>query len=189
MISKKYNNSFLKKSVNDFYEKQIENLTKFNLLDLENKDFELIEFSSDKPIGYKEFSFKKALYFFELDESEEKCEVICNKIKDRKKLKKNELKLPKVNFENLGGGNKILYVGKSLGLFSERLKQHLGEGSEKTYALHLNKWNDNLDLKVKLKLYFTSFGGIIKDDQNDLLELLESSLHHKLKPILGRTGH
>ncbi len=189
MISKQYNNSFLKKSVNDFYEKQIENLNTFNSLVLENKDFEFKEFSSDKPIDYTKFNFKKALYFFELDESEEKCEIICNKIKDRKKLKKNELKLPKVNFENLSGENKILYVGKSLGLFSERLKQHLGEGSEKTYALHLNKWKDNLDLKAKLKLYYTSFEGIIKDDQNDLLELLESSLHNKLKPILGRTGH
>ena len=189
MISKQYNNAFIKKSVNDFCEKQLINIDSFNSLVIENKDFEFVNLSSDKPIDCTKFNFKKVLYFFELDESDDKCEIICNKIKDRKKLKKSELKLPKVNFENLTVGNKILYVGKSLGPFSERLKQHLGEGAEKTYALHLNKWKDNLDIKAKLKLYFTSFEGIIKDNENNLLELLESSIHFKLNPILGRAGH
>jgi hypothetical protein len=189
MISKRYSNSFLKETVSDYLAKQNDNPRVFDYSIIENKDFGFVEFSSDHLIDCKSFNLKKVVYFFELDENDEACEIICNTIKTRKKATRNQLKLPKVNFQNLDTTNKILYVGKSSGPFSERLKQHFGEGSEKSYALHLNKWNDVLKLKTKLKLFYISFEGALDEKDKNLLEMLEASLHDKLKPILGIIGH
>ena len=102
-----------------------------------------------------------------------------------KKPNDDYLALPKVNDLRL---NEILYVGKSQKDFKSRLKNHFGLGSVTTYALHLSKWNTKLLVPkgLKLELYYTQIPNVT---DSDLVELLESSLHHTLQPILGRSGH
>ena len=89
--------------------------------------------------------------------------------------------------------NKILYIGKSSTGFHKRLKDHLGLSSASTYSLQLKTWIEDKNLKkVKLELYYLPFNfASLEDgfDKNEILELIESSLHYHYRPILGRSGH
>jgi len=119
------------------------------------------------------------------------CEVI-SKLKATKSIK---YKLPKVNIEHAVNENSILYVGKSSGLFSTRLKNHFCNISGKTYSLQLFHLKSIKKLsQLKFTLYYTNVDfdkhGITEHQhRKELLELLETSLHHHYKPLLGRTGH
>lgn len=147
----------------------------------------------------KSYSIKNVLYFFKITNYKEILpSIICNEIQKLKNNPETKIKLPKVNLSNINLSNEancILYVGKSNGNFSNRLNQHFGNESEKTYALHLNKWcNNEILSQVKLELFFTSielekYELNSKDEQLEFIEQLESALHMELKPILGRTGH
>lgn len=179
-----------------------ENLKEY--IEYKNKDFEnakdLIKYIGDFTITdisslteiFFDFKFKHVLYYFEIPTNITAlkiCEVIDTEKKKVKKAKE-EFKLPKVNFKNAEiPNNKILYVGKSSGNFSTRLKQHIGRGSRKTYALHLKEWNKLFGKEISVKLHYVSFEKKMDESNKHLLELLETSLHYKLKPILGRTGH
>lgn len=118
----------------------------------------------------------------------------CNRIKKTKDINK-KVKLPKVNFENISDENTVLYIGKSSGSFSNRMKQHIGNGSKKTYSLQLDSWIMYPELcDMKLELYYTSIDfeklNIQEhEEQKQLIELLETALHKNYKPLLGRTGH
>lgn len=185
------NNTMLKNAVCDYCNKQELKFEKIKQIVSNVPDFHKVEFSSNKLIDFNDYRLEKVLYYFELADHSHGIsgKTICNKISDRKRLTDNKLKLPQVNFCNVNDRNKMLYVGKSIGLFSTRLKQHFSFESDKTYALHLGKWQDIIGGNVKLTLYYRSYKEIIKDEENDLLELIETSLHNKLKPLLGRTGH
>lgn len=118
---------------------------------------------------------------------------LCSHIIDFKKGKKKvSFKLPQVNTGNCGD---ILYVGKSTGSFRLRLLQHIRSTSLSTFALHLDKWKIKKELaRLKFKLLYSSIDfsktGIENHvEQKDLLELIETSLHHQYKPLLGRSGH
>ena len=141
-----------------------------------------LDFATDK---------KDVLYFFKISNDIIASKNIC-KIIQKKKSKKNSVKYPKVNSENVeinGVENKILYIGKS----SKRLKDHLGLSSSSTYSLQLKTWLEDENLmKVKLELYYLPFNfASLEDgfDKNEILELIESTLHNYYKPILGRSGH
>ena len=145
-----------------------------------------LDFAKDK---------KDVLYFFKISNDKIASKNIC-KIIQKKKSKKNSVKYPKVNSENLeinGVENKILYIGKSSTGFHKRLKDHLGLSSASTYSLQLKTWLEDENLmKVKLELYYLPFNfASLEDgfDKNEILELLESSLHYHYRPILGRSGH
>ena len=145
-----------------------------------------LDFAKDK---------KDVLYFFKISNDKIASKNIC-KIIQKKKSKKNSVKYPKVNSENLeinGVENKILYIGKSSTGFHKRLKDHLGLSSASTYSLQLKTWIEDKNLKkVKLELYYLPFNfASLEDgfDKNEILELIESSLHYHYKPILGRSGH
>ena len=135
------------------------------------------------------------LYFFKISNDEINSKNIC-KIIQKKKSKKNSVKYSKVNSENVeinGVENKILYIGKSSTGFHKRLKDHLGLSSASTYSLQLKTWLEDENLmKVKLELYYLPFNfASLEDgfDKNEILELIESSLHYHYRPILGRSGH
>ena len=156
----------------DFYYQQQENCN--------------LDFATDK---------KDVLYFFKISNDIIASKNIC-KIIQKKKSKKNSVKYPKVNSENLeinGVENKILYIGKSSTGFHKRLKDHLGLSSASTYSLQLKTWLEDENLmKVKLELYYLPFNfASLEDgfDKNEILELIESSLHYHYRPILGRSGH
>ena len=145
-----------------------------------------LDFATDK---------KDVLYFFKISNDIIASKNIC-KIIQKKKSKKNSVKYPKVNSENVeinGVENKILYIGKSSTGFHKRLKDHLGLSSASTYSLQLKTWLEDENLmKVKLELYYLPFNfASLEDgfDKNEILELIESSLHYHYKPILGRSGH
>lgn len=163
-------------------------------------DFEetTIDLASDKGLNLESFRKKGVLYYFQiLNEVPGFSKDICQAVERLKKDVKFKPKLPKVNTENSsinGKENDVLYVGKSSGYLHTRLRQHLGNESEKTYALHLNQWKRHPVLsRVKLKLYWTqvNVAKYYKESkrQQELLELLETGLHRELKPILGRSGH
>ena len=145
-----------------------------------------LDFATDK---------KDVLYFFKISNDIIASKNIC-KIIQKKKSKKNSVKYPKVNSENVeinGVENKILYIGKSSTGFHKRLKDHLGLSSSSTYSLQLKTWLEDENLmKVKLELYYLPFNfASLEDgfDKNEILELIESSLHYHYRPILGRSGH
>lgn len=185
----KINNPLLKKSVDDFCEKQIDSVNRIKIISANSKLFEAVEFSTNRLLNHTDFKIKKVLYYFEIVEEKEISKTICKKITERKAINSSDLKLPQVNMENAESGSKILYVGKSLGLFSTRLKQHCSDESKLTYALHLKLWKKIIGKDVALKLHYISFDDVITNEESDLLELIETSLHNSLKPILGRTGH
>lgn len=181
-------NDLLKKSVAVFCRKQKENLLRITDISNQKIEFTVKEFSTDKLLNFKDYKLKKVLYYFEIVGEKGIENTICEKIQKHKDLHGKELKLPQVNKQNAKNGSRILYVGKSLGYFSTRLKQHFGEEHRKTYALHLKRWNEIIGKGVKLKLHYTSFNSM-PDEENELLELIETALHDNLKPILGRSGH
>lgn len=184
----------LKKAFEEYLEFHNEELKIAQDLIENEVEFKTSEISVDSDLS--EFNLKHVLYYFEIpDELEKTAEELCNiisSVKLKNKKKKDEFKLPQVNLKNaFEKDNRVLYVGKSAGKFSTRLKQHLGGESKKTYALHLKEWNKmfKTDKLIKLKLHYISFESLIKDGNKSILELIETSLHYKLKPILGRTGH
>lgn len=185
----KVNNLFMKKLVDAFCEKQIESINRIKTIAGNSKSFNVVEFSTSNLLNYTDFKIKKVLYYFEIAEEKEISKIICKKITERKTLNGSDLKLPQVNMENAESGSKILYVGKSLGWFSTRLKQHCSDESKLTYALHLKLWKKIIGKDVALKLHYISFDDVITNEEKDLLELIETALHNSLKPILGRTGH
>ena len=71
-----------------------------------------------------------------------------------------------------------------------RFVSHLTSSSPSVYGLHLEYWQNNSDLnQLELELYYSKIN--LKPDEIDseILEILETSLHKKYKPILGRSGH
>jgi len=106
-------------------------------------------------------------------------------VKKRKAYKRNSKKyiaLPKVN-DSID--SKVLYVGKCNSNFNSRFIHHMGKGSRKTYSLQLVDWAAEMDLQ--LCLYYAIVE--IPNDKIHYLELVETILHKKLSPILGRSGH
>ena len=163
-----------------------------------NTNFEKIDFHYQQQENFNlDFATDKkdVLYFFKISNDIIASKNIC-KIIQKKKSKKNSVKYPKVNSENVeinGVENKILYIGKSSTGFHKRLKDHLGLSSASTYSLQLKTWLEDENLmKVKLELYYLPFNfASLEDgfDKNEILELIESSLHYHYRPILGRSGH
>jgi hypothetical protein len=87
------------------------------------------------------------------------------------------LKFPRLNEVE---PSRVLYVGSSLTLRS-RIKEHLGYGADKTFALRLNRWlpSCGLDLLV------ASYGPAAPDEA---VLYLEDTLWRRLNPMFGRSG-
>lgn len=179
------------------------------IVELNNKLSKMKEYSSNNNFQKIEFNFleqenynldfalgkKDVLYFFKISNNEVKSKKICEIIQTNK-TENITVKFPKVNLNNVeinGVENKILYIGKSSTGFHKRMKDHLGLSSTSTYSLQLKTWITDKNLSnVKLELYFLPFNFAGLEDnfnKNEILELIESSLHHHYKPILGRSGH
>lgn len=179
------------------------------IVELNNKLSKMKEYSSNNNFQKIEFNFleqenynldfalgkKDVLYFFKISNNEVKSKKICEIIQTNK-TENITVKYPKVNLNNVeinGVENKILYIGKSSTGFHKRMKDHLGLSSTSTYSLQLKTWITDKNLSnVKLELYFLPFNFAGLEDnfnKNEILELIESSLHHHYKPILGRSGH
>ncbi|MCU4176441.1 hypothetical protein [Carboxylicivirga sp. N1Y90] len=172
--------------INDFVETEKQELEKLKPIANKIGCFKSVTISSSSTLELSKFKIKNVLYFLTLDPSESlTASTISKNISKEKADESSSLKLPQVNPIEFSSTERVIYVGKSKNLFSNRLKAHLGEASEKTYALHLNRWKKIVGKEVELILHYASIDKIT-DKQ---LELLETALHYKLKPILGRSGH
>lgn len=126
------------------------------------------------------------LYYFKLphyrpDDKQDIFQVL-SQMKDKLKGDEGYCALPKLN---LGESNNegILYIGKTNDNFSYRFQLHMGLRTPNTYALHLQKWAPGMIDSITLHY------AVIKPEYFNYLESMESALHMKLKPILGREGH
>jgi hypothetical protein len=77
-----------------------------------------------------------------------------------------------------------LYVGTSRKTV-QRLMEHLGFGSDRTYSLHLGKWATNLSGGIEMRVH--PFLAI--PSKLHLLTYLEDALAEHLRPMLGRRGN
>ncbi|MES2654267.1 MAG: hypothetical protein V4620_01690 [Bacteroidota bacterium] len=129
------------------------------------------------------------LYYFKIVDSfnHQDLKIKISRFKEtHRKGMANYLALPKVNESTL---DKYLYVGKSEDGFLSRLRIHFGFTSNGTYGLHILKWFEYCGISdhFQIELHFAEVK--LNNEQNHLLEIMESALHHELKPILGRSGH
>lgn len=145
----------------------------------------------DQNLNLNELKHINGIYFISIQNLDTVSNTeICQLVSELKNSHPN-YKFPKINVKNCSDQkNDILYIGKSKGSLYSRINCHIGKGSPSTFALHLDKWKHNETLrKVKLKLQYAFLSMNDEDIQSDLLELLETALHRKYKPVLGRTGH
>lgn len=74
--------------------------------------------------------------------------------------------------------SQVMYVGSSTTGIKKRIKQHLGNGPVKTYALHLGHWFEGKH-KITIKVF---------DEPIEVLQIIEDSISHALSPAFGKRG-
>lgn len=129
------------------------------------------------------------IYTIELTEVEKR-EMLLSTFFNFSRLNKTKTKnLNRINHSKDNTTNNksnFLYVGSSTSDFIGRLKNHLGvRDSVRTYALHLSKWDNNLEYNIKIVVYQ------LKDKNeaainNYVVELIEQQIWDKLKPLFGK---
>lgn len=78
----------------------------------------------------------------------------------------------------LNAPSSIMYVGSSTTGIKKRIEQHLGDGPQNTYALHLKHW-----FKGKYKITIKIF-----DEPIEVLQIIEDAISHDLAPAFGKSG-
>lgn len=129
----------------------------------------------------------RVIYYFTVINNNSNHNTILDVVEELKinsnRTSKKFIALPKINELKDKEWNGVLYVGKTNSKFLNRFKQHLGNESKKTYALHLNTWAKELTVVL-------NYGIVeLEQDKIGLLEEMENILHSHLNPILGRAGH
>ncbi|MFH2046716.1 MAG: hypothetical protein ABIK92_16410 [Pseudomonadota bacterium] len=147
---------------------------KFNtkILDHESNPPELVnEFYTWEKVQKSIFVY----YFSVLQDAD--LEIIQKRITDAKKEKLAQRAYPRIN-----SPSRYLYVGSSREI-AKRIKEHLGFGYEKTYAMNLAFWcNDlNLDMDIFCMRYNPTA-------TKEVIQAFEDGLWDHLKPLLGRQG-
>lgn len=112
---------------------------------------------------------KKAIYIIEQVGGD--IEKTFNELVEYKS--KKERACPKLN-----NPSKVMYVGSSTTGIKRRIKEHVGQGYKNTSSLHLSHWYTE-DYKITVREY---------DVSNEILQILEDALYHKLKPAFGKLG-
>ena len=78
----------------------------------------------------------------------------------------------------LNAPSPVLYVGSSQSNLAKRIKEHLGRGGIKTYALHLEHWLRD-EPKITVRVY---------NESAEVLQIIEDDLAAALKPAFGKRG-
>ncbi len=117
-----------------------------------------------------------AIYFFEIT-SEHRGKDIVDALQLYKDMKIRSC--PKID-KKRDLKTKYLYCGSRKEELHGRFIQHLGFGSEKTYALQLFHWAKSENLK--LEFHYAWLDPLYKE----FTELIESSLAEKIKPLVGK---
>lgn len=119
------------------------------------------------------------IYVVQIEPTGEKILESLKELLDLEKYKKTGHAYPQIN--DTDGAGISLYVGRSKNLRA-RLKQHLGGGSRKVYALHLECWAASMEGNITISyLEFTN-------QNNLLIQAIEDSIWDELKPAFGRRG-
>jgi len=116
------------------------------------------------------------VYYLSLPE-DANTETIHKKITTAKRMKIGERAYPRINFPS-----KYLYVGSSRD-FAKRVKEHLGYGYIKTYAMNIAFWCNGLDLDTEIVCL--RYNPQIK---KGIIQALEDGLWDHFQPLLGRQG-
>lgn len=112
---------------------------------------------------------EKAIYIIdEVDGDNDKTFI---SLSDYKKTKQRAC--PKLN-----APCSVMYVGSSTTDIKKRIEQHLGEGPQGTYALHLKHWFKGKH-KITVKIY---------DEPKEVIQIIEDSMSHDLAPAFGKRG-
>lgn len=150
-----------------------------------------LDFKKNQTLDSQIENLENVIYIIKIkDDCNVKAETICTAINGFKGDGNVNIKFPKVNNCAENSENKILYVGKSKGKIKGRFISHLTSNSPSVYGLHLEYWKNNPILnELELDLYYAQIDLNPEDNDYDILELLETALHKKYKPILGRSGH
>jgi len=116
------------------------------------------------------------VYYFSLPQ-DANLEIVHGKITDAKRKKLGQRAYPRIN-----SPSRYLYVGSSSDI-SKRIKEHLGFGYRKTYAMNLAFWCNglNLDTDIVCMRYNPNI-------KKDIIQAFEDGLWDHLKPLLGRQG-
>lgn len=136
---------------------------------------------------------ENCIYYIQLENvSEEDVRNISKYISELKNTDKST-KYPKVNQFQKNPINTTLYIGKSKGKLKNRFRSHIKATPKTTFGLHLENWITNEQFKhIQLRLYYAEIHFINENNANEkeeILEMLESSLHLQAQPLLGRSGH
>ena len=95
--------------------------------------------------------------------------------------KADRTRFARVNKRKDCEGSRCLYVGKSEKI-AERLKEHLHYVHYTTYALHLNRWPNDMPGNLIVKVIRVA--GV----QSILLPFIEDQMASEMPPILGKRG-
>jgi len=185
--------SFSPKNLNQFINKEIDTLNQLRKISVFNfrsfdLDFSILRNYKANTVmkEYHDIKYyidlKKiknpVIYFFKI-ESDHKGEKIVASLKKIKTPVHQGRHCPKI-VQKESYESRILYVGSVRKNISSRLLQHLGYGSEKTYALQLIHWAKRLNLKL-------SFNYIEIDNKcPKSLEYLEEAIWNYYKPLVGK---
>ena len=112
---------------------------------------------------------KQAIYIIEEIEGDvEKTFLEFSRYKEKKERKCAKLNSP----------SHVMYVGSSTTGVRKRIEQHLGNGHESTYSLHLKHWFNGKH-KITIKQYTVA---------KDILQIIEDDLSDQLNPAFGKKG-
>jgi len=78
--------------------------------------------------------------------------------------------------------SRSFYVGSSSSL-AKRIREHLGFGHPRTYALHMSQWAGGLDGGVEMQFFL--FDAKVKQK---VIQAIEDGLWQRYRPMFGRQG-
>lgn len=119
---------------------------------------------------------KPGVYYFEIV-SKHNGQNIVAALSSYKELKLRSC--PKID-KKRNTDSTYLYCGSRKECLHGRFIQHLGFGSQNTFALQLIHWAK--DMKLELKFHYAW----LDEDYKEFTELVESALAEKINPLVGK---
>jgi hypothetical protein len=129
---------------------------------------------------FRQWQNKSNSYFIYIITPDDKIEISQYHEQFKKAKQDSNRAFSRINKE--GNAPITFYVGSSKSLLS-RIEQHLGFGTERVYALHMNRWIENL--KGAITIECLEFA---RDVGMDVVQAIEDGLWAEKKPIFGRRG-
>ena len=119
---------------------------------------------------------RPAIYYFEI-----KSNLTAKTIVDALQVYKDKKlrSCPKID-KNRELCSRYLYCGSCKEGLRSRFIQHLGFGSQNTFALQLLHWTKKLNIELEFHYAW------LDDNQKQFTELVESALADKIKPLVGK---